>query len=327
MDRFLSAFLWCAGLFFILGAVGFHNDHSSTAAWIPLLIAGVVLLPPVRSRAAGYLPPIRTAFIILGAFIAVGVMSDENKTQPKHVAAAADTAKVKEEIPAKVESTDAKVPEQHHKPSGCANSDRVCIRAAYDEYKAGILAELEEYRQLEDPVGRAFLANDDMEGNRIAGTLIARGLYRHLRWAFPTNEQMLLTNVPFAEWDSLFSDCRVAIIDMKYLIITISGGRDATGDRRDYLESVQKCEKTFKLNVPQSILRGASSTPSDSAAAKDQTFNFTVAEILKRYDAQLKDEGGDVTKNCRKKKSETTCTFDDTSFQKSIIGMKKLNLS
>ena len=144
---------------------------------------------------------------------------------------------------------------QLHNPTSCAASDVDCVQTAYAEYKAGILAELDDYRDLEDQVGGALSNHDDMVGNRIAGILMQRGLYRHLKWTFPTNEQMASTKIPLAEWDSIWSDCRAAIINMKWLIVSIAGGHDGSDDKRDYLESVRKCEKKFKLRPVRSVLR------------------------------------------------------------------------
>ncbi len=94
MDRFWAwaggAFFWGVAISFILAAIGHHNQDPSSTAFIPLLIAAAVLLPPVRRLAAGYLPPVRTMFIVLGAFIAFGIMSGEDKSQPKGAQAIAN---------------------------------------------------------------------------------------------------------------------------------------------------------------------------------------------------------------------------------------------
>ena len=165
------------------------------------------------------------------------VLSGEDKFQPKDAAAIEATEEKSEarsgqgEIAiaadtidsAPTASTAAQVDAQLHNPSLCATSDAACVRAAYNEYKVGLLEEVDSYRELEDRVGHAFATRNDREGSLIVGQMMKRNLYRHLRWTFPTLEQMALTDVPLAEWDSLLSDCRVAAIDMKYLIVAIMG--------------------------------------------------------------------------------------------------------
>ena len=90
-------------------------------------------------------------------------------------------------------------------------------------------------------------AADELEANHIVGRLTDSGQYRHLYWTFPTPEQLASINVPFAEWDSLFSDCRAAVIYMKYFMIAVADGRSDADDKHDYFESVRKCKKRFKL--------------------------------------------------------------------------------
>jgi hypothetical protein len=61
--------------------------------------------------------------------------------------------------------------------------------------------------------------------------------------------------------------------------------------------------------------------------ANAQTFDFTVAKLIDNFNNQLKLDGGDTIKTCKKSALDTICIFNDTSFQKSVTGFKKLNLA
>ena len=222
MNRFWAfiraVFLWGVAILIIRAAIDNHNQCPSIAAFIPLLIAALVLLPPVRRLAAGYLPPFRTIFIVLGAFIGFGIMSGEDKSHPKE-AVAIEAREEKSEAQSgqgniaiaadKIESapaasTSAEVDAQLHNPSLCGDTDIACIRAAYNEYKAGMLEEVDGFRQLENDVGYAFYARDGNKGNLISRQMMERNLYRHHRWKIPTNEQIIRLGIPFEEWESYF---------------------------------------------------------------------------------------------------------------------------
>jgi hypothetical protein len=107
-----KAFLWSVGIFFILGAIGQFQSPSSGVG-IPLLIAGLVLLPPVRARSAGYLPPIRTMFIVLVGFGTFAAMSGGEKLKPKDAAQAVADSDAR----AKAEAVAAE--EQRKKDAAC----------------------------------------------------------------------------------------------------------------------------------------------------------------------------------------------------------------
>jgi hypothetical protein len=70
-----------------------------------------------------------------------------------------------------------------------------------------------------------------------------------------TLQQIAAARVPWTEFDSLLSDCRSAIIQIKYLLIAIMVGRGGTEDRHFYLEGARRCEQRFGLTPIQSSLR------------------------------------------------------------------------
>ena len=63
------------------------------------------------------------------------------------------------------------------------------------------------------------------------------------------------------------------------------------------------------------------------AAGSAQSFDFSAAELISKFDLQLKADGGDVTKECKKTGRDTKCTFVDAGFQKSVAALKKLDLA
>ena len=156
-----------------------------------------------------------------------------------------------------VSTSEAEVPAQIHDPSQCAADDAACDRVAYVEYRAGIIAEVDSYRQLEDRIGQAYIAHDKREGDSLLSLIKALGLYRHIGWAYPLSRQLDSAGVPLKEWNNLML-CRSAAHDARYLITAIAEGITAASDRSDYLESVRQCEKAFKLRPMQSALRSGS---------------------------------------------------------------------
>jgi hypothetical protein len=64
-----------------------------------------------------------------------------------------------------------------------------------------------------------------------------------------------------------------------------------------------------------------------SHAATAQTFDFTHAQFIDKFNAQLIRDGGDTTKTCKNNGHDTTCVFNDSRFQKSVAEFKKLNLA
>ena len=151
-----------------------------------------------------------------------------------------------------VSTSEAEVPTQTHDPSQCADNDAACDYAAYVEYRAGIIAEVDSYRQLEDRIGQAYIAHDKTEGVSLLSLIEARGLYRHIGWAYLISDQLDSAGVSQEEWSNLML-CRSAAHDARYLITAIAEGTAAASDRSDYLESVQQCEKAFKLRPMQSL--------------------------------------------------------------------------
>jgi hypothetical protein len=55
----------------------------------------------------------------------------------------------------------------------------------------------------------------------------------------------------------LLSDCRQAIIELKFILIEASNGQfaEASNDRSDYLETARACEQRFRLPKFTSPLR------------------------------------------------------------------------
>lgn len=148
----------------------------------------------------------------------------------------------------------AQIPEQAHDPTKCSASDVACVKAWFDEYKVGILEELDDYKSLEDRVATDIAAGDDMDANRLTGLLMDRGWYRHNHWALADAAQLINAGIPFDDYEGLIA-CRTAIINMKYMIIAAAAPRDASQDRSDYLENVGLCEKAFHLKPTRSALR------------------------------------------------------------------------
>jgi hypothetical protein len=58
-----------------------------------------------------------------------------------------------------------------------------------------------------------------------------------------------------------------------------------------------------------------------------QTFDFTSAQLLDKFNKQLQSDKGDVTNGCKKKGTDTICLFSDLNFKNSVREFKKLNLA
>jgi hypothetical protein len=149
------------------------------------------------------------------------------------------------------------LPIRQHDPAACAASDAGCLRAAYEEYKNMLLIELHAWRRLEGRIAHIVSTKDENEASVLQGMIIGNGLYYlHMRWPIPAFEQIELAGVPTAEWDAL-SDCRSAIINLKYLLIGIKDKENVAQEKRDYLYSLGLCGKQFKLDpVDQAFFYG-----------------------------------------------------------------------
>lgn len=146
---------------------------------------------------------------------------------------------------------------QLHKPSECLEGNKKCILDWYAEYKAGLLEEFMAYRELEGPLSGAIENRSDLAAASLAGELHRRKLYKHNHWASAEIDQVNDAGIDYKDFDALVSDCRVAIIDLKFMIIAASSAKfdQAMRDRPDYLKVATACEKRFRLSKFDSFLR------------------------------------------------------------------------
>jgi len=177
------------------------------------------------------------------------------------------------------------IPQQLHNPEMCAKSDVACIETAYAEYKDALLSEVEESRWLEGRIAKVVASQNENAAAVLQGEIMSRGLnvHVHFQWKFPSPVQMLLTKIPFDEYDALISDCRSAVITLKYLLI--SRGHDDQQDQQYYRESMNRCEKQFHLHPVLGGFGRPSSTAYALGAKSDDV--ETVIETIGRQAVSL----------------------------------------
>lgn len=159
---------------------------------------------------------------------------------------------------------------QQHSADACGD-DQECLRLWYAEYKPAIIHEFMNWREFEDDVAdyiatdRHYFIPDGNGSGRFDPTTTAilhdiaegGGGYRHLNWSFPHVQE--IQGVDTAALDALLWSCRVAIIDMKYMLASASGDDwSSARERKDtdtYLKDVRDCERFFNLPKSTSRLR------------------------------------------------------------------------
>jgi len=146
---------------------------------------------------------------------------------------------------------------QIYDPTKCEKTDKKCILDWYAEYKPAIIEEYLSYRALETPIADILRTRSDLAANALAGELIRRQLYKHNHWKFVDAARAVDAGIDFHDIDVLLSDCRTAIIGLKFILIEASSDKmtEAAKDRSEYLENARACEKRFHLPQFNSALR------------------------------------------------------------------------
>ena len=128
-------------------------------------------------------------------------------------------------------------PDQSKKPSDCKENDQACLLASYADYKRAMISEFGFWRRFEDVA---------QSGNAMDAALALRSArenkqYRHIGWS-------VSTKIPFRMKEAA-ENCRIAIIDMKYLLISISVDKvdDRGADVKEYLTSAAQCRKSARM--------------------------------------------------------------------------------
>ena len=89
------------------------------------------------------------------------------------------------------------------------------LRLWYAEYKDGIIQELLFWREFEDDVA----SHDDNVAEADLGFAIRRHQYKHNHWDFYKGDQF--DGVGEQELATLINSCRVAIIDIKFMLLRV----------------------------------------------------------------------------------------------------------
>jgi hypothetical protein len=140
---------------------------------------------------------------------------------------------------------------QQHSAAACGE-DTQCLKLWYAEYKDAIIQEVLFWREFEDDIA----AHNENAAEADLGFAIRRHQYRHNHWDFYKGDRF--EGVSDRELSTLINSCRVAIIDMKFMLLPVGDGRPlAKGDPRDYLDDIRACEQQFKLRKFSSHLRGS----------------------------------------------------------------------
>jgi hypothetical protein len=175
---------------------------------------------------------------IVVAVVGLIVLSDMNNTTVP-----ADTAGWAF-VTAAAHAENRAIPKQKH-PAGCR--DHQCVRAWYDEYKSGVLAELRQWQSFEQRAVSAAGRHDARDASRMMDEAVRAGWYIHVHWSTADSAEIAAAGIAVEEWDALAS-CRTAIIEFKWLLIAISSSSQGKIDqgRADYAEALGKCRERFK---------------------------------------------------------------------------------
>lgn len=144
---------------------------------------------------------------------------------------------------------DEPVAPQKFDPEKCSKSDHQCVLSWYAEYKSGILGEFEAYKKYEGQVAALIRGGNDTQAATLMGQIMRQGLYKHNHWKFATGIQAVEAGIDFTDYDTLLSDCRAAIISLKYIPIEVSEQEvsKATDDYKEYRQHALACQRRFHL--------------------------------------------------------------------------------
>jgi hypothetical protein len=146
---------------------------------------------------------------------------------------------------------------QLHDPGKCGENETKCLLDWYAEYKPALIEEFLAYRELETPIAGILDSHSDLAAATFGGELIRRKLLRTQSLEIHRCRPRPAAGIDFDELDALLSDCRVAIIELKFILVAAVGGRfaQAVNDKAGYLEPANACEKRFRLPKFTSVLR------------------------------------------------------------------------
>jgi hypothetical protein len=133
----------------------------------------------------------------------------------------------------------------------CRTDDRQCVIEWFKDYRDRILNEFRRVRQLEPQIAAAMRSGNDRAVAALQGQWLNGRLYQHQS---VIKADAAATAGIFDTYDALISDCRVAIIELKYLLL-VEDRVKFEHDRAEYLKTARACEDKFQLGHPPSELR------------------------------------------------------------------------
>jgi hypothetical protein len=134
----------------------------------------------------------------------------------------------------------------------CRTDDRQCVIEWFKDYRDRILNEFRRVRQLEPQIAAAMRSGNDRAVAALQGQWLNERLYQHQSVIKADADAAAIAGI-FETYDALISDCRGAIIELKYLLV--EDRVKFEHDRAEYLKSARACEDKFRLGHPPSELR------------------------------------------------------------------------
>lgn len=135
----------------------------------------------------------------------------------------------------------------------CAEHDTACLTKWWQEYREGLIDEFIRWRKFEKEFGNNQI---NLKAAQMIGSAAADQdkYYRHELWLYP--QVTKIDGISNSDFDAIWGRCRVAIIEMKFVVVglaepnSVFGYRSASSllsDIRDYSEDARLCEKQFHI--------------------------------------------------------------------------------
>jgi hypothetical protein len=147
----------------------------------------------------------------------------------------------------------ATAPAQKFDPAQCQYDDKACITGWYEEYSAGILAELKYYSGELDFVALMQRApNETLINARLALVMIEGGM-RFDQWvALKDDEAAKLAGLDMPRYRAISAECRDAVEAARDALFDLRQHRDKVGaDLAKYRKDAAVCEKAFGFSLPR----------------------------------------------------------------------------
>jgi hypothetical protein len=171
--------------------------------------------------------------------------SDKAAGREAHAVATSPAATEPEQPARKTQAEDAK----------CKSEDWQCVLAWFPDHQKRLLNEFRRVREMESQIASAMRSHNDYAVASIQDQWIRGHLYQHQSVIKADGLAATRAGI-FDTYDVLLSDCRVAIIELKYLVL-VEDDAKFEADRAEYLKSARACENKFGLGHPSSELRVA----------------------------------------------------------------------